>query len=130
VSCTDIPDQDKKFIDKNVNSVEQLEVLLFLHDHPNKEWSATEIGRELRIDPDSAATRLADLHSQGLLKTSGSIPPLYLYNPINSELNRVVDTISKTYLKHRYTIINLIFSKPIDKVCTFADAFKIKREEE
>jgi hypothetical protein len=130
VSYGDITEEDKKFIAEHINSVEQLEVLLFLHSNTSKEFSAADLSRELRIDPGSAATRLADLHFHGFLSVNGSEPPLYRYNPKLSDQDRAVNSISQTYLKHRYTVINLIFSKPIDKIRTFADAFKFKKEED
>ena len=119
-----ISEEERRFITDHINSVEQLEVLLFLYNNASKEWSAAEVGHKLRIDQGSAAGRMADLHSQGLLVSISSQPPLYRYNPKTSDLDRAVSSMSRTYSKHRYSVINLIFSKPIDKIRTFSDSLK------
>ena len=36
--------------------------------------------------------------------------------------------LDRAYAERRVTVINLIFSKPIDKLRSFADAFRIKKE--
>lgn len=122
-----ITDEVKQFITDHINSLEQLEVLLLLQRNQSKEWTADMVARELRIDPNSAASRLADLYERRLLnfKPSNS-PPLYWYEPITRTLERVVSDLARLYPDHRVSIINLIFSKPIDKIKTFADAFKLR----
>jgi hypothetical protein len=40
-----------------------------------------------------------------------------------------VDEVAAAYPRFRVSIINLIFSKPIDKIRTFADAFRLTKEE-
>ena len=119
----------KKFIIDHINSVEQLEVLLLLHSHKQKEWSAREASQELRINQDSAKVRLADLHSRGLLAVRESSDPLYRYQPQKPNFAQTVDDLAKAYPEYRVTVINLIFSKPIDKIRTFADAFKFREDE-
>jgi hypothetical protein len=128
VSDTGLPDDVKKFIADHINSVEQLEVLLLLHGQPQREWSAEAVSQELRIDPASAAERLVDLQARGLLAVSEASDPLYRYQPQNSNLEYTVNDLAKSYQEYRVTVISLIFSKPIDKIRTFADAFKFRKD--
>jgi hypothetical protein len=128
VSSTGISEEVKRFIIDHINSVEQLEVLLFLRSNEDKEWDAGGVSRELRIDPVSAATRLDDLCRQGLLAVRTST--LYRYSPKTRELEQAVRELAETYENHRFSVINMIFSKPIDKIRSFADAFRIRKEGE
>jgi hypothetical protein len=123
-----IPDEVKKFIVDHINSVEQLEVLLFLRSNEDKEWDAAAVSRELRIDPASAANRMSDLSEHGLLALKTDT--FYRYYPRTRELDQAVRYLADSYSNHRYTIINLIFSKPIDKIRTFSNAFKIRKDGE
>src|ERR1051326_5760778 len=63
----EIPSDVKQFIAKHISSVDQLEVLLLLRDHPEREWSAQDVGRQLHMSYASALLRLANLRSRGLV---------------------------------------------------------------
>lgn len=125
---TGLSEEVKTFITEHISSVEQLEVLLLLHREQQR-WSAQEVSQELRIDPASAAERLADLQGRGLLvESAGETTPLYQYQPQKSNLDYTVNDLAKAYQEYRVTVISLIFSKPIDKIRTFADAFKFRKD--
>lgn len=135
---TGLSEDVKKFIAEHLSSVEQLEVLLLLHRNQQQAWSAQEVSRELRIDPTSAAERLADLEARGLLtrrEAAGGGPaegdtaePRYQYQPQKPHFDHTVNDLAKSYQEYRVTVISLIFSKPIDKIRTFADAFKFRKD--
>jgi hypothetical protein len=139
VANTGLSEAVKKFIAEHISSVEQLEVLLLLHRRQQQEWSAQEVSQELRIDPASAGERLADLEARGLL-TKHEAPvvpppalpvaaaPLYQYQPQKPNFDHTVNDLAKSYQEYRVTVISLIFSKPIDKIRTFADAFKFRKD--
>ncbi len=124
----DIPEEVKRFIADHIDSVEALEVLLLLKDNPDREWGAGDVSRALYTQPESAAARLADLQSINLLAARDESGLLYRYSPGPDNPDRVVTELSKAYKERRVTVITLIFSKPNEKIRTFADAFKIKRD--
>jgi hypothetical protein len=128
VTTDGIPEDVKRFIAEHVDSVEALEVLLLLKNNPDKEWRAEDVSRELYTQPESAAMRLAELESIDLLAVRDESGLLYRYSPGTGTLDQTVSGLSRAYKERRVTVISLIFSKPIDKIRTFADAFKIKRE--
>ena len=119
----------EQFIYDNINSVEQLEVLLLLAAEPQREWSAARVSQELRIQPESAANRLADLHSRGILDSKPEAEPQYSYKPRTKALQDAVSGLVRTYKERRVAVISLIFSKPTDNVRVFADAFRLKKED-
>jgi len=119
-----VPAHVRAFIHEHIDSVEQLEVLLLVRAHPGREWSAREVADELRIDPGSAEQRLEDLVRVGLL-ADGSAGVRYA--PETPELARQVDELAQLYQSHRVAIISVIFSRPSERIRSFADAFRIRR---
>lgn len=125
-----IPEEIKKFITERIDSVELLEVLLFLRAKPDREWSAEEVSNELRSSPASIARRLADLHTHELLFLREGSPPRYRYSPRTNNVILMIDRLARVYEMSRARVIDLIFSKPADKLRHFSDAFKLRKEEQ
>ena len=122
----------KKFISDHIHSIEQLEILLLLHSQPDREFTAAATAQELRIEPDSAAERLAALSGQQMLAVraaGGAAEPAYRFAPANAHLHSLVQQLAEAYRQYRVRVITAIFSKPVDKVRSFADAFKLRRDE-
>jgi hypothetical protein len=44
------------------------------------------------------------------------------------QLDRTASDLARLYPERRFTIIEIIFSKPNDKIRSFADAFRIRRD--
>lgn len=112
------------FVRQHINSIETLEVLLLLYRQPDRAWSADAVAAELRIQPRSAAVRLAALEKAGLL--SIEVEAGRRFNGAAEARPRVVE-LDGAYQTHRVRIIELIFSKPADNMRVFADAFVIGR---
>ncbi|NKE69468.1 hypothetical protein MNODULE_01715 [Nitrospiraceae bacterium HYJII51-Mn-bac16s-1-B09] len=120
----------KQFIAERIDSVELLEVLLFLRANSEREWRADEVSKEFRSSTVSISKRLADLHARELLFLNEGSPPRYRYNPRTNKLVVAVDRLAEAYALSRARVIDLIFSKPADKLRHFSDAFKLRKEEE
>lgn len=120
----------KKFIVEHISSLEQLEVLLLLHRRQENEWTAEEVSQELRLSQASIAMRLADLEKRGLLAVREASDLLYRYHPQKPNFESTVNSLAEAYPTYRLTVINLIFSKPLDKIQTFADAFKFREDKD
>lgn len=129
MSSGEITPAVKNFIFHHINSVEQLEVLLLMLARADKEWNAQEVSRELYIQSASAANRLADLKTSGLLQSSGSTPPAYRYAPVNHSLDSAARELAAAYSVRRVGVINLILEKPLDNVRVFSDAFRLRRND-
>ncbi len=116
------------FIRTHIDSVEQLEVLLLMRNDPSKGWSAADVSRQLRSSPVSAALRLEKLTALRLIvKTEPSQHTFtFRYEPSTPELADRVTALSEAYLVRRVTVIDLIFSNPVEKIQSLADAFKIR----
>jgi hypothetical protein len=125
----ELPNDVAQFIVEYVDSIEQLEVLLLVRATAPKEWDGTTVARELRIDARSAASRLANMAARGLLVTTDAAAGRYRFDPKSPELRRVVGQLADTYDERRVSVITLIFSKPSDTIRSFADAFRIRKDE-
>jgi hypothetical protein len=120
-----ITSEVRAFIADYIDSVVQLEILLLLHAQPDKQFGAADIATQLRIDSAWADAQLAQLCRRGLVTSSGQ-PVIYHYGPADPRLGRSVDELIKAYADRRVSVISLIFSKPVDKIQSFADAFRIR----
>ncbi|QRK11939.1 hypothetical protein JQX13_18910 [Archangium violaceum] len=124
----DLPEVVRRLIAENIDSVEQLEILLLLFQHPGRTWTAESVARELRVSSISAGERLEDLTYDGLVVRVEGSEGEYRYGPETPSLDEAVRGLAAAYSERRVTVINLIFSKPVDKIRTFADAFRLRKK--
>ncbi len=124
-----IPNHVVGFVVEHVSSVIQLEVLLLLHAHRERTYTPTELGRELRVNADWVEEQVQTLVSNGVLVSVGESPRRYQYNPRTRELGEATDDLARVYEERRVSVITLIFNKPTDKAQSFADAFRIRKDD-
>ena len=117
------------FIADYIESVVQLEVLLLLQASPAREHAAADLGKQLAVDPAWADAQLSNLADRGLLSRTAPPSPQYRYNPKSQELDHAVQGLARAYADRRVSVISAIFSKPSEQLRSFADAFKIRRDD-
>ena len=122
-----IPREVQDFIRSHLSSVAQLEILLLLQAAPGRPHAPDDVAESLRIDPVWAGAEMQRLHTNGLFERSedGSA---YCYRPGTPALDAAVRGLAKAFSTHRVSVITLIFATPSDSVGSFADAFKLKRD--
>ncbi|GEL73103.1 hypothetical protein [Myxococcus virescens] len=130
MSDAGIPQRVQRFISTHIDSLEKLEVLLLLRAHADREWTASAVSLELRITDASAASRLEDLTNRHMLVSDGASPPSYRYSPESSEDVQAVTELAAVYGAKRVSVISFIFSRPLDKVRGFAEAFILKKDKD
>jgi hypothetical protein len=108
--------------------VVQLEILLLLYGKQDLAWSSDDIARELRVDAAWVDSQLGTLCTNGVLNCTTTKPLSYQYRPKTPELDQAVAGLAQAYADRRVTVISMIFSKPIDKLRSFADAFRIRKD--
>ncbi len=97
---------------------------MLLLRNERRDWSAAEAARALRIQPESVQNRMETLSRAGVLADEGG--GRYRFGPRTPELGRDVDAVAATYAERRVTVINLIATKHLERIKSFADAFKFK----
>ena len=118
----------RALIVERIDSVVQLELLLLLHGSAGRAWTAAEVAQQLRIEPAWAAGQLAELVARGLAAPATEAVDAFRYAPTPSALDATVVQLARGYAERRVTVITLIFSKPVDKLRTFADAFRFRKD--
>jgi hypothetical protein len=78
----------------------------------------------------SASARLEDLAARRLLVVRQGPPASYRFSPASAEDTEDVTALQETYSTRRVSVISFIFSKPLDRVRGFADAFRLKRDKD
>src|SRR4051812_18134950 len=124
---SELPDDVVRFIAEHVDNLEQLEILLLLRSQRSREFEPREVTAELRLGPDSAPHRLADMTRRGILSASGE-PPRYRFAPDSGGKERVIDDLARCYAERRVAVISKIFEPRSESIRSFADAFRLGRK--
>jgi hypothetical protein len=125
-----LPREVERFVVEHIGSVEELEILLLLRAYRSRDWTGDAVAQELRLDPQTSAERLVDLQRRGFVARNPSSPDAVLYAPRAPESDHALAVLAQLYPRFRNAIIRLIFSKPNEKVQSFADSFRIKGDDE
>jgi hypothetical protein len=118
----------KQFIDQNIESLPQLEALLLMRQDPKRLWSAQDISKSLYIPIDSARSLLADMTRRGFAAMEPSEDARYSYHVGSPALDELIGKMATVYQERRVAVVSWIYSKPLNKVQTFADAFRLRKE--
>ncbi len=82
------------FLREHISSIEALEVLLLAWRPPRRRWDAEAVAAELRIQPRSAAGRLAALHKAGFASAYLLLGSIFLTIGSMAATVREVQTLS------------------------------------
>jgi predicted transcriptional regulator len=123
-----LPEIVRSLIVRHLDSVLEVEILLLLYGSRPRAWSAEEVVENLRIDRAWAATLLGKLCDAGLLRCDAA-NQTYAYGPASAQLEAAVAALDAAYAARRVRVIELIFAKPLEKIRSFADAFRIRARE-
>jgi hypothetical protein len=121
---SDLPPSTRDFIIRHIVSVEELEVLLLLHEGKDRDWSPAEINDRLRSQESSIGKWLEALVSLGLAERASG---RYRFAPASEELRRETAAIADAYRERRIKVIELIFSKPSENLLDFIRAFELRK---
>ncbi len=114
----------RDFITRHIVSVEELEVLLLLHEGRDRDWSSTEINARLRSQEASIAKWLDSLLRARLIRETGG---RYRFAPESEALERQTAGLAQAYRDRRIKVIEFIFSKPDDHLLSFIRAFDLRK---
>lgn len=123
-----IPEDVQRFIADHVETAEQLDVLVLLHTHPEKEWTAGAVSQAIFSVPQSVARTLERLERHGFARGDGAEPPAYRYAPGNAENDRRVRAVAEAYRANRVEVVKLVFAPRADPVRSLADAFRLRKD--
>ncbi|RYZ38940.1 MAG: hypothetical protein EOO71_22010 [Myxococcaceae bacterium] len=112
----DLAPRVQRFLTAHIDSIEKLEVLLLLRARTDRVWTAPAVALELRITEASAARRLAELKTGGLLLQDGVAGEAFRFSPLQSNDAQAATELAAAYAARRVSVIAFIFSRPVDRV--------------
>ncbi len=121
-----LDDALKRFIAGHISSVEQLEILLTLKTEPEKHWEPEELSRRLYTTVESVTNRIRALEEKALVAGEKG---RYRFAANAGETRALVENLAEAYARRKVAVINEIFSGPSEEVQSFADAFKLRKDD-
>lgn len=121
-----LSDPARRLLAAAVPSVWALEALLYLKKSAPQNVTVDDLTRELRARRGLVEDILSGLKKHGLV---GEEEGRFAYQPASSEAAALVAEIEAAYSRTPMALVKLIVDTPNEKIRSFADAFKIKRDE-
>jgi hypothetical protein len=118
-----IPDDIRELVVKSIDSVAQLEALLFLRGLSGAGLDLGSLAQRLFAPEPEMEAALARLQRDGFIKQEHGV----FHYDASPALSEKVDRLAATYRRHLIPITNLIHSKP-SAARTFSDAFRFRKE--
>lgn len=118
----------KKFIKEKIQTVLRLEILLLLHHHQIRSFTAAEVANELGFEKEEVNGQLTALETIGVVVESNLDKHKYRYQPVNEALRSMVDQLAVGYSNQRVPILSVILAEHTDRTRLFAEAFRIIRQ--
>ena len=124
-----IPLAVKRFIWSTINSIDQLEVLLFVMSNAERFWTAEEIRSRIRVNQENVAEKLREL-AQSKLVVMEPNSDEYRYAPESPALaDEVARSLQQAYDEGKNSLFELIYTRPFDNIRVFSDAFRVRKED-
>jgi len=123
-----LPPVVEQFISQNIESLMQLESLLLMRAEPNRAWTCEDLTKRLYLHAEDCSAILLYLEVRGFVRRSGVDATRFQYHAKDSATESLVDQLAAAYQERRVAVITQIYSKPNNKVQTFADAFRFRKE--
>lgn len=125
---TELPESLLQFVRAFIPTYQSAEVLLFLAANPDRDFSPAEVVESMRpivVSASAIAEYAAHFTAKGLLAEQDN---RYRYNP-SPELERDIVELAHAYNHRPVTLIGAIYRIADSKIQSFADAFKLRKEE-
>jgi hypothetical protein len=121
----------EQFLLDNIESYEELEVILYLCDH-DQALDAETLARELRIPVEGTQSALETLRQRGLVRCTTGSGGSFRYVPRSSAADDLVKTLLAEYQRDRVHVVGLMTKSAMARLRsaalkTFADCFRLGR---
>lgn len=120
-----IPEHLAAFLRTTVKSVWALDLLVLVKSAPNQRWTVTTLNDRLRASTSLVEEILATFTRQGLvvLDAEGT----YRYHA-SGETDALASELTRLYAERPLAVIKEIVSAPNEKIHSFVDAFRLKKD--
>jgi DNA-binding IclR family transcriptional regulator len=114
------------FVGGTFRSIWPLELLLLLRQEPRRPWQQDELVRELRASASAVSQGLVELRRIGLVSVDPHEGHSFAAGSAISE--QTVAQLIDLYSRKPRAIMQAILSAPNDRIQTFADAFRLRKD--
>lgn len=123
-----IPESVLRLIHSSIKSAWALELLLLMRRHAARSWTIDALTAELRSSPSLVASILIGFGKADLVREQpdGS----YRYAPGTADLDDTVRQLDAVNAERPLAVIKAIISAPNDKLTSFVDAFKLRKDKD
>jgi hypothetical protein len=123
----DVPEDVRQFVSRNIQSLEQLEVLLLISALPDRDWTVDAVYQVVQTNRALVEKRMNEVaDSRFLIRTPEGA---FRYAPESESIARQVANTAGFYKLSRHKIVELIYSSPPDDILKFSNAFRFKKPE-
>lgn len=116
-----------RFLKENIQTVLRLEILLLLHRHQPRTFTASGVANRLGFENDTTVYELEQLEAIGAVVQSNGYKTKYKYHPQNKRIGSLIDQLAVQYSKRRVAILSVMLAEHPDRTRLFAEAFRIIR---
>ena len=113
------------FLDEQIFSVAQLEVLLLVRAADGESISLDDVARESYLPAKSIQPWLDALVGRGLLE---SVDGAYRFAPAEESLRETLDQVADCYARRRVTLTRHVYTSKEDPAQRFSDAFLFRKD--
>lgn len=115
-----------RFVRSSIKSVWALELLLVMRRASGRAWTIDQLTQELRSNRTLVADIVSAFVKSGLIEEQA--PGSFRYQPSSGELDDLVQQLDRVYAERPLALIKEIVSAPNERIQSFADAFKLKKD--
>jgi hypothetical protein len=127
LASSSIPEDVSKLLATSIDTVAELEVLLFLRKRPDAEWDPKAVADLLYLDRDLSMAIFRKLHARGFLRVREQPLLLYQYAP-NEATAATLDALADIYASRRLMVVAMMAARrQRDGLRLFSNAFRIRR---
>lgn len=120
-----IPADVRRLLSEQVRSLMSLELILTLRADPGRQWEVSELVRELRSSEEWVRRELLRLAERKLGVVS--VASVFRFG-CAPEFEPLLEWLAASYPQRRHSIIQAIYAAPSEPIHEFADAFRLRRE--
>ena len=122
-----LPPDIQDLILRYFDSAEAIELVVLLRRSSATYWTAEAVSQHLGIRPEVAKRKMEALAEARILVRAEQTAA-YRYAPADDHLAANVSELAEIYSDRRISVINTIYSANLERLRTFSNAFKLKKD--
>lgn len=121
-----IPEKISAFLRATIKSVWALDLLVLMKSAPGRGWTVGTLNDRLRASTSLVEEILVGFIRQELVAAEAD--GTYRYAPANPEIEGLASELTRLYAERPLAVIKEIVSAPNEKIHSFVDAFRLKKD--